>query len=386
MYRKFVVLLIILLMSSLALSQVMAQTVAQDVPPPVATEDVPAPAATEESAGEGAGAAGDAPEMTEVATGLNNPRNIFLAADGTLYIAEAGVGGDQDAIGPFGPAKAGQTGQISAVSSDGEQTVVVSDIVSMDAGFGQVEGVMGVYVTDESLWVVYGLGPQGEDNPFPDGLVEAVVEHDLETLEVKQTIDLRAFEAENNPDASMEIVSNPADMAVAEDGTIYIADASGNSVIKWTADGGAELFAAWIVDEVGSAVPTAVAIGPDGDLYVGFLSGFPYAPGTARVERFGVDGVLKETYGGLTLVVDLVVTEDGTVYALEMASGYGDTGFVPDSGRIVIVSADGVTPVVEGLNIPYGMAQDAQGNWLVTVNSAFQAPDSGAVVSLNAGE
>ncbi|MBK8022297.1 MAG: hypothetical protein IPK19_12915 [Chloroflexi bacterium] len=39
-----------------------------------------------------------------VATGLNNPRNVFLTADGTLYIAEAGAGGDSGSPGPFGPA------------------------------------------------------------------------------------------------------------------------------------------------------------------------------------------------------------------------------------------------------------------------------------------
>jgi hypothetical protein len=369
MVRKILALLVVIVaLSSVALAQ---------TEEPAPTEEVPAPVETEEAAAPG----------EEFVSGLNNPRNIFISADGTLFIAEAGTGGDLDAMGPFGPAKAGQTSQVSAVSPDGEKTVVLSELASMDAGFGQVEGVMGVYATDESLWVVYGLGAQGEENPFEGAISEAVVEHDRETLEVLQTIDLRAFEAENNPDEAEEVVSNPADIAVGEDGTLYIADASGNSVIKWTVEGGAELFAAWpLGDNELSAVPTAVAVGPDGDIYVGFLSGFPYPPGAARVERYSVDGELKETYEGLTLVTDVLVAEDGTVYALEMASGFGDTGFIPNSGRIVTVSADGIEPVVEGLNIPYGMTQDAEGNWFVTVNSAFQAPDSGAVVRIAAGE
>ncbi|MBK8021497.1 MAG: hypothetical protein IPK19_08710 [Chloroflexi bacterium] len=72
-----------------------------------------------------------------VATGLNNPRNVFLAADGTLYIAEAGAGGDSEVQGPFGPAAGGLTGQVSAVTADGETAVIVPELVSMDAGLAR---------------------------------------------------------------------------------------------------------------------------------------------------------------------------------------------------------------------------------------------------------
>jgi hypothetical protein len=377
-FRKLSILMMLLLIVS---SAVFAQT--EEPAAPVETEEA---AGTEEPGAPVSTEEASATTGEEVATGLNNPRGIFVAADGTLYITEAGTGGDVEAMGPFGPGTAGQTGQISVVSPEGEQSVLVSDIVSLDAGFGQIEGVMAVYATDTSLWVVYGLGPQGEENPFEGTIAESVVEHDLETLEVLQTIDLRAFEAENNPDEAEEVVSNPADIAVAEDSTIYIADASGNSVVKWTAEGGAELFAAWpVVEDELSAVPTAVSVGPDGDIYVGFLSGFPYPPGAARVERYSPEGELEETYGGLTLVTDIYVDEEGTVYALEMAEGFGDTGFIPNSGRVVIASAEGVEPVVENLNVPYGFTQDADGNWLISVNAvAQQEAGAGSVIRLSA--
>ena len=319
-----------------------------------------------------------------VASGLNNPRHINFGSDGTLYIAEAGQGGDQAVQGPFGEVLAGLTARLSAVSPEGEQSIVVSGLVSMDAGFGQIEGLMSSYVTDTSYWLVLGMGTQ---EPLVEGAnVEAVVELDRETQEVLQVIDLRAFEASNNPDEQQEVVSNPSDIAVAEDGTLYITDASANALFSWTADDGLTLLASWVpASGEAQAVPTSLALGADGTIYVGFLSGFPFAPGSARIDAYSPEGELVETYEGLTLVTDILLTADGTLYAVEMASGFGDTGYIAESGRVVSVTADGVAVVAEGLNYPYGLAQDADGNLYVTVNSAFVEPDSGQVIALPVG-
>src|SRR5688572_3069977 len=113
MVRKVLLLvLLISLVSSFALAQEPAST-------------------PEPSSGDTAAPADDA---AAIASGLNNPRHITFAADGTLYIAEAGTGGDVDAEGPFGPVKAGETAQISAVSPDGEQSVPLPGLISMDNG------------------------------------------------------------------------------------------------------------------------------------------------------------------------------------------------------------------------------------------------------------
>lgn len=321
----------------------------------------------------------------EVTSGLNNPRNLFLAEDGTLFIAEAGSGGSQDVDGPFGPAKAGLTGQISAVNGSGEFAVALPELVSMDAGFGQVEGVTSLVVTEDSFWVVLGMGP-ADMTAYPDKQVEALVQIDRATGDLVQVIDLRAFEAENNPDGAEEIISNPADIAVDADGKVYIADASANAVLTWTEADGLMLFAAWSgSDGAAQAVPTSVAIdAATGAVFIGFLSGFPFEPGSARIERYAADGTLEFTYEGLTLVTDLIVS-DGVLYAVELAGGYGDQGYIPDSGRIVSVTPDGLTPIAEGLNFPYGAALDADGSFLVTVDSAFGAANSGRVIRVAGG-
>ncbi|MCM4079709.1 ScyD/ScyE family protein [Actinoplanes sp. TRM88002] len=65
-------------------------------------------------------------------------------------------------------------------------------------------------------------------------------------------------------------------------------------------------------------VPTAVAQGPDGALYVGELTGYPFPPGRARVWRV-VPGRPPEVYaGGFTAVTDLAWGPDG-LYVLELA-------------------------------------------------------------------
>jgi hypothetical protein len=224
----------------------------------------------------------------------------------------------------------------------------------------------------------------GTQEPVAEGaLTMSLVEIDRATGELKQAVDLSAYEQENNPDSSQERVSNPADLALAPDGKLYIADASGNTVLLWTADTGLQLFASWPVTDSPDdpqAVPTGVAVGPDGDVYISFLSGFPFPRNGARIERYSADGTLKETYADLTLVTDVLVTDDGTVYAVEMADGFGDAGYNANSGRVIKI-VDGVeAPVLEGLNYPYGLAQNADGALFVTVNSAFLPPDSGAVI------
>ena len=92
-----------------------------------------------------------------IATGLNNPRKLFYDRDGTLYIAEAGSGGDSDGQGPYGSVAVGLSGQITVVSPDGEQSVLIADLVSIDDQRGTVNGPDAIYVTDECAGQQYQL-------------------------------------------------------------------------------------------------------------------------------------------------------------------------------------------------------------------------------------
>lgn len=314
-----------------------------------------------------AAAFAQAPEV--VAEGLNNPRGLFIDSDGTLYIAEAGRGGDITAEGAYGPVQVGGTGQIVTVAG-GEQRVLVTGLPSQDQG-GEVRGTSALAVVGDRLWVVVGQGAASVP------LTYSLVGMDKSTLRVTQVVDVLSAEAAQNPDGEI-VDSNPVDLGLDGEGRVYIVDAGANTVWRWT-DAGLEVFATWSADD--NPVPTAIAFGTDGDAYIGFLGGFPFEEGGARVERYSLDGTLVETFTGLTNVVDLAFGADGNLYAVEIGR-FGDLGWIPETGRIVQVSAGGVTAVAEGLTMPYGLAQRDDGAWLVTINSAYAPLGSGQVIAV----
>jgi hypothetical protein len=325
----------------------------------------------------GVASAGAQDGLTIIAENLNEPRQLFYDSDGTLYITEAGNGGDVDATGVFGnPLKIGLSASISVVSPEGEQSVLIDNLPSIEAG-GPYYGAHGVYVDDTTIWVVIGEAPEAgsydpEQYPF-----NMLIGYDKETLEITQKIDLFEMASPLNP--SVPNRGNPVDIAVADDGTVYIPMAGCNCVESWTEADGVQIAASWM-DPDDNPVPTSVAIGPDGDLYVGFLMGFPWSANGARIERWS-NGELVETYGGLNTVSDVLVTDDGTIYAVE----HGLTGEGYVAGRVVMVSSDGITPIMEGLTEPYGLAMDADGNLVVSIGSAGAA-GTGQVIVVERGE
>lgn len=110
------------------------------------------------------------------------------------------------------------------------------------------------------------------------------------------------------------------------------------------------------------SVSTGNAIGPDGALYVGEYTGFPYPEGKARIFRIGEDGVPEIYAEGFTQITDIEFDADGNLLVLEFsneAPWKGEdirslpsslTSVSPDGKRTVLVasgegleSADGLT-------------------------------------------
>lgn len=313
-----------------------------------------------------------APEAEIIADGLNNPRGLFFDAAGTLYIADAGTGGSDEVSGQFGPVRFGMTSVVYTVEAEASApTELIGGLLSM-AYFQDWVGAHGVIVTDDTIWVLLGMGHSAIDTPH-----SGLIAYDRATLDMVSFVDLGGYEAENNPDQD-EIASNPSDFAIAPDGTVYIVDASANSLLSWTEADGVQTVHAW--EDL--PVPTSVAVAPDGSVYVGFLSAYPFDRGAARVEKW-VDGELAETYGGLTAVTDVLVAADGSLYVVEMSSGIGDVGWNGASGRVARIAGDGtISDVATDLNFPYALAQDAEGALYVTINSAYSEPGSGQVIKL----
>ncbi|MDX2140423.1 MAG: ScyD/ScyE family protein [Chloroflexota bacterium] len=324
-------------------------------------------------------------EYEVVAEGLNSPRQITVAEDGTIFIAEAGLGGEEMAADEFGgETPIGNSARVTMVSPEGDQSVMVEGLFSRGY-FGGFLGAHKFLRVGDVDWLLLGEGLPAEN--MPDGANQTSVLATVADGELTVVADLLAAETAENPDGE-DVVSNPTDFAVGADGEIYIVDSSANVLWVYTEADGVSAAVVWPLTNDVSAVPTSVEVGADGSIYVGFLGGFPFLPadqgGTARIERW-VDGEVAETFTGVNLVTDFVVADDGTIYAVQLADGFGDQGYNPDSGSVVMVTGDGVTAIAEELPYPYGIAMDANGDLLVGINTSYVAPDSAQVVRIPTG-
>src|SRR5688500_9000990 len=103
--------------------------------------------------------AAQGPTLTEVVTGLDSPRGVAIAADGSLYVAEVGTGGTEDCIthAELGEVCFGMTGGISQVV-DGVATRVVDSQISGVTATGETLGLSDVSVADDgTVWYTFGF-------------------------------------------------------------------------------------------------------------------------------------------------------------------------------------------------------------------------------------
>lgn len=161
---------------------------------------------------------------------------------------------------------------------------------------------------------------------------------------VREVADIGAHQVADPDSADLEsnpTESNPFGLAALRDGTVLVADAAGNDLLRVRRNGKVTTVARLLPRTVtvppglpgagsavpSEAVPTSVTVGRDGAWYVGELRGFPATPGTSQVWRIerGASGATCDpaapTTGpctryadGLTSVVDLATGKHG-IYA-----------------------------------------------------------------------
>ncbi len=352
-----------------------------------------------------------------IASGLNSPRQLAVADDGTIYVTEAGTGGDEqlpsggpveqatpvtEAGGtpvPAGPGPTrGTTGQVTAIAPDGSQSVVATGLPSYSLGNGEAVGPTGIVVANGQIYVAIGgsYGLLGIE-PLPNE--GSVVSIDPATGAVTQVADLGAYEIANNPDGT-DVNPNLYGMDIGADGQLYVADAGGNTVYKVDPTSG-QFSLLGIVPERTPAgapveptaspvaspeaggggnlqpVPTAVHVGADGNVYVGLLGAL--VPGVGAVTVAQADGTFRDVAVARTAVVGVALAPDGRLLASEISLNIASDP--PAAGDVVRFETNGtVTPILGGLVTPNGIAFDANGNLLVVVNSVAMGPEASGQV------
>jgi len=355
-----------------------------------------------------AAVAGTPAKLEVVASHLNNPRKLFIGPDHAVYVVEAGAGGRDKCLGA-GTTRTcvGLTGSITRIRN-GAQTRVVTGLWSGALPNGRrAQGPADVILEHGRYQVLLqngSINSRGFNNLGPD----AATAGDLITTRPGRAapavlFNFAAFEVAKNPDhgrgpgarfGNPPIDSDPYAF-VAYRGGYAVVDAAGNDLLWIAPNGKVSVLAVFptqrlkLTRAIGKligappsmrsitvqSVPSTVAVGPDGALYVGELTGVPFAPGSARVWRI-VPGRRPTVYAsGFTTISDLafdgpnlLVLELSTKGLLSGKSPGALTRVTPAHAKVVLAS--------EGLLYPTGLAVDGESIY-VSNNGLYPASGAG---------
>jgi hypothetical protein len=292
-------------------------------------------------------------QVNVIMTGLDNPRGLTLGPDGGIYVAEAGRGGTGTTIvgGEGVNVQFGPTGAVSRYLG-GVQSRVITGLPSLAPQTGptalRATGLHHIVFSGGDLFGVIGLG----GDPAKRAALAAdstsfgyLVRLPLGGAPVN-IADVATFEATANPDGVLPD-SNAYSLLPAASG-FSVADAGANAVFSVTPAGVVSTLSVFpakpnpLFPAVGGptyqAVPTSLATGPDGALYVGQLTGFPFVPGAANVYRIDpITSAQTTAFTGFTNIIDLAFASDGDLLVLQLTTN--GIGANPGPGRLIRIDS-----------------------------------------------
>ncbi|HEY5317192.1 MAG TPA: ScyD/ScyE family protein, partial [Solirubrobacteraceae bacterium] len=267
-----------------------------------------------------AASASPRPALKVIASGLNQPKKLTIAPNGDLVVALSGDGrapssctdGDQRSC-------IGRSGAVEEVSPTGRVRKLLAGLPSISSGPSdpQATGPVEARIIDHQLHVLFqntlinaktGREIYGAAGLLLDELVRFSSAGTPSDIEAR----LGPFEARHDPDHGAGTdVAYGDDFAIDSDpysfvpyrGGYAVADAGANDLLFISRAGKVSVLAVFptireyasagtygtsqkkAIEAEAQAVPTSVAVGPDGALYVGELGGVPYEPGTSDVYR-----------------------------------------------------------------------------------------------------
>ena len=321
------------------------------------------------------------------ASGLRAPRGFTWGPDGSLYVAEAGLGGPrrtrptecEQVAPPIGPYTNGLTSRISKITPEGRRSVFVRGLPSARDAMGNTVGAADLAFLDGEL---YALSGGGGCSHGIRGMPAAVI-HVSSSGEWRTVVDLSAYIRAHpiaNPAPDFEFDGAWYSM-VAVGGRLFIAEANHGEVVRVNPDTWRPSRVTDVSARFGHIVPTALAE-RRGTLYLGNLGTFPIDPRSQRILQVRRNGDMSVFARGFTTVLGLDFDDEGRMYVLEMSR---EAGFpTPGLGRVIRVNDDGSRDVVVNrLSFPTAMRFGPDG-WLYISNRGF-GPEPGEILRADVG-
>jgi hypothetical protein len=199
---------------------------------------------------------------------------------------------------------------------------------------------------------------------------------------VESIADLASYESSNNPDGGA-LDSNPYGLVVTPGGEFLVTDGAGNDALIATV--GSTISTLTVLPAqpnplpfgppVYESVPTAVAVGPDGDRYVGEFTGFPFPPGGANVYRVDApSGNRSIAHSAFTNIIDLTFDANGNLYVLQFTTNGLASDIGPGPGALIKIDAttgDRTTIASDGLMFPTSVLAGENGTLYVSNQGTF---------------
>jgi hypothetical protein len=328
-------------------------------------------------------------DVVVVAEGFHSPRGLDFASNGLLFVAEAG----DEPMGTYT-----ETGAVSRVDYwlDAKHSRVpvltglptYGDVGPADVSFDGMKG-----------YLVIGLGTNANNRDALSGakksLLGSLISFDPGSIAIQNVADVSGLERllnadgyANPPGNEDPIDSNPFGVLALTERRIVV-DAGANAVRGIWSNGSAQLLAAFSAEGNSQHVPSRVAQGPDGYLYVGEEAfSLPQAliykipPGgcdTASPVDCKSHFLTDSNGNAITFghIMDLEFDRSGNLYVLEFP-GFGGP---PSGNDLVKVDSSGKKTVIySGLSNPGGMALSPDGRYAYVSNRttcwgvAYQPP------------
>jgi hypothetical protein len=302
---------------------------------------------------------------TLIMSGLNSPRGLALGPDGGIYVAEACAGG----TGPCQISSANETrcfGLTGAISRFGIQQRVVTGLPSHALPNGEAgAGPHDIGFQGSAMLVVMGLGFDPSSavrrNYGSGGELFGKLLQISAAGQITEAGDVSAYERDVNSGGG-PVDSNPFGLLVLPTLRL-VADAGANALLSVVPSGLVNTVAVFPSRPARTtdAVPTTVAVGPDGAYYVGELSGVPFATGAANVYRVVPLQAPQVFRSGFTTVTDIDFGPDGSLYVIEHSTGPQSQFFALPGDLVRITPAGQRTVLVSNLNRPTSVLVTSNG-------------------------